>query len=263
MPSLPKIEKADLMSQTTVHAKGSVARTLLEPGFFDTRSQCRVLVATPVGNPDLWSAYLAGAHRNYEAYGVLDALEYDRIKDGSTTSLFFAVVTRSGEMVGGARCQGPYVFAHQAHAVEEWDGCEGQDAVVRSIQEHLAEGVVECKTGWVAADAKNRGAISDVISRCMLHATALWNVRYALGTGADHVLPLWRKSGGVPDDDIPAAAYPTERYRTKLVWWDRYTFADDAEHGQVIAALTEWMELAETTGLPTERFSAESVGLGS
>ena len=251
------------MSQSTVQAKGSVAPALPQPGFFDSRSQCRVVVATPAGDPGLWNAFLAGAYRNYEAYGVLDALEYDRIKDGSTTSLFFVVLTRTGEMVGGARCQGPYVFAKQAHAVEEWDGCEGQDEVLRSVQERLGEGVVECKTGWVAADVKNRGAISDVISRCMLHATALWNVRYALGTGADHVLPLWRKSGGVPVDDIPAAAYPTDRYRTKLVWWDRYTFADDAEHGQVLAALSEWMELAETTGLPIDRFSLETVGMAS
>ncbi|WP_233531115.1 hypothetical protein [Antrihabitans sp. YC2-6] len=241
-----------------IAASATHLRTLgidAHPGFFDRRSQCRVRLCTPRRDPEMWRQYLDGALHSYQAYGVVSALEYDRIEDGASTTLFFVVEDSQGAIVGGVRCQGPYTFADEAHAVEEWEGCVGQDAVRQLVADRLDDGVVELKTGWVAPDAKNKSAISDVISRCILHATAIWNVKYAVGTGADHVLPLWRKSGGLPVEEIPAAAYPTDRYRTKLVWWDRETFADVADHGQVLTTLSEWMDLADSIGLPTDRFN--------
>ena len=42
------------------------------------------------------------------------------------------------------------------------------------------------------------------------------------------MLRLWESSGGQIDHDIPAAAYPSEQYRTVMMWWDRATLAHTA-----------------------------------
>lgn len=38
---------------------------------------------------------------------------------------------------------------------------------------------------------------------------------------------------------IPAAPYPDERYRTKMMWWDRRTFANYADPEQVSKIIRE------------------------
>jgi hypothetical protein len=57
-------------------------------------------------------------------------------------------------------------------------------------------------------------------------------VQFVMATAAAHVLEQWQSSGGVVANRVPAAAYPNEDYRSKVMWWDRRTLATHAEPGQ-------------------------------
>lgn len=241
------------MALLSMQGNRSLSSVEGNPTFYDSGSQCRIHLATPQSNPQSWEQHLAGAYESYKTFGVLRALDYEEIADGRSTSLFYLAVDGGGRVVGGVRAQGPYTSADEAHAVVEWDGCEGREAVRQMVEERLPEGVVELKNGWVSPAARRKREVADAISRCIVHTTALLDVRYALGTGADHVLGLWRKSGGVVVDGIPAALYPSNRYSTKLVWWDRMSFAGVAEQNQVVQTYSEWLQIASATGLPNDR----------
>ncbi len=53
-----------------------------------TNSDCRMVVGIPAQDPELWAAYLAGALQTYRRFGVENALEFDEIRDGISTSMF-------------------------------------------------------------------------------------------------------------------------------------------------------------------------------
>lgn len=53
------------------------------------------------------------------------------------------------------------------------------------------------------------------------------------------MLDRWRSSGGVLASTIPATPYPNDRYRTKMMWWDRRTFVKHGEPEQVSKILME------------------------
>jgi hypothetical protein len=72
----------------------------------------------------------------------------------------------------------------------------------------------------------------------------LLGAQFILATAAAHVLDRWSTSGGVIATKIPAAAYPSDRYRTKMMWWDRRTFANHAEPGQLAKIVKEMRMLA-------------------
>lgn len=42
-----------------------------------------------------------------------------------------------------------------------------------------------------------------------------------MATAADHVLRRWQSGGGRVDESVPATPFPDDRYRTRLMWWDR------------------------------------------
>ncbi len=72
---------------------------------------------------------------------------------------------------------------------------------------------------------------------------ALLGVQFVMATAAAHVLDRWRASGGVVAATIPAVAYPDERYRTKMMWWDRSTLANHADPKQLSRMYKETGEL--------------------
>ena len=43
---------------------------------------------------------------------------------------------------------------------------------------------------------------------------------------------------------VPATTYPDDRYRTKMMWWDRSTFTNDAAPDQVSKIFNEMAVLA-------------------
>ena len=226
----------------TAMADSHITETL---GWWDGDTDCTLVVSRPSTDPELWNEYLTGALRSYRKHGVECALNFDDIKDGHDTRIFFAAINTAGRVVGGVRAKGPLLAAEDSHAVVEWQGHPAQHAVAKVISDRLPFGVVEMKTAWVADEPDRNRCLTKTLARTALTAMVLLDAQFVMATAATHVLDRWRSSGGVVAAKIPAAAYPDERYRTKMMWWDRRTFANHAEPNQVSKMLAEMRLLSD------------------
>ncbi|MGU3293994.1 hypothetical protein [Williamsia sp. M5A3_1d] len=200
------------------------ATTMIDPS-----TGCRLTMATPDAAPELWIRYLDGARAVYRAHQVSAALDYDTVVDGTSTSMFFAVTDDHDDLLGGLRVQGAYVSVDQTHAVQEWSGCVGRDALIDAIERRLDHGVVEVKTAWVNPLADDPSGVSSLLARVALPIMCATGARYIMATAAEHVLRRWSTSGGRVDRSVPASPYPDDRYRTSLMWWDAATLAAQAD----------------------------------
>ncbi|MBT0565364.1 hypothetical protein [Williamsia sp. CHRR-6] len=223
------------MTSVATNAAQFPGWTYFEPGEFpvgfrDPLSKCELIAATPASQPRLWRDYLDGARAVYRARGVEVALDHAAILDGHDTALFYAVLDADG-VCGGVRIQGPYTAVDQSHAVGEWAGNHAQSAVVAAVDKRLAEGVAEVKTAWVAPRVCDGPAVSALLARQALASLGLLGTRYLMATAADYILRVWGSSGGRIDETVAPAAYPDERYRTRLMWWDRTEIESDADPG--------------------------------
>ena len=72
----------------------------------------------------------------------------------------------------------------------------------------------------------------------------LLDVQFCMATAAAYALNRWRSSGGVVAA-IPATPYPDERYKTKMMWWNRRDFINHAEPEQVAKILMETAQLTQ------------------
>lgn len=197
--------------------------------YTDSAFGCTIVATDPSDRPDLWERFLDGARRSYIHHDVFSALDYDVIRDGSTTSLFFCAIDPAGRMLAGARLQGPYSDARQTHADSEWRSHpDGRTRLRRMVNDRLSEGVVELKTGWVDGAAPRTSKLADMIGYAGPLGCLLLDARYALVTAADHVLSMWQDAGAVVALDVEPASYPDDRYRTRALWWDTRSFRDVA-----------------------------------
>ncbi len=210
----------------------------------DPDIDCRLVVSQPSLDPDLWSEYTLGATRSYRKYGVECALDVDALGTGNDTLMFFAVIDPAGKMVAGARAKGPLGSAEDSHAVDEWEGQPGQQAVRDMINDRIPFGVLELKAAWVTDDLDRNRAAATALARSASHFTAILDIQFCMATAAAHVLNRWRSSGGVVAG-IPAAPYPDERYQTKMMWWDRRDFVKHAEPEQVVKIIKETRHLTQ------------------
>ena len=211
--------------------------------FFDPFSGRLIVLARPAGRPDLWAAYFEGARLSYRQHGVESAVDYDRACDGALTSLFVAAVESDGRVVGGLRVQGPYRQVDQAYALQEWAGREGTTELRHQVGRRLGQGVVEVKAVWVDRDADRHDALTAVLARIFVHVLTVLDVRYAFCTAGSHAVPRWESSGGVVSADVAGVAYPDERYRTLLMWWDREHVTELMAGHQLRAVLPELARL--------------------
>jgi hypothetical protein len=212
--------------------------------WWDPDAECTLVVSTPSADPSLWEDYLTGAERSYRKHRVERALDLAAFRDGADTAMFLATVDANGQVIGGVRTKGPITCAEDSHAVVEWEGRPGLRAVRKMITDRLPFGVVEVKTAWVTPDPERNQSITRVLARAPLHSMVPLNVQFAMATSASHVLDRWVSSGGVVASRIPATPYPDERYRTKLMFWDRRTFANHAEPRQASKIFAEMTSLA-------------------
>jgi hypothetical protein len=74
-------------------------------------------------------------------------------------------------------------------------------------------------------------------------------------TAATAVLNCWRSSGPVVST-IPATPYPTEHYRTKMLWWNRRDFFNHAQPNQIAKIISETKDLIH------EQFRQGQIGTG-
>ncbi|WKG06501.1 hypothetical protein [Mycolicibacterium sp. HK-90] len=222
------------MTAPQLDAAGRTSVTLDEsPSWWDPDSECTIVVARPGTERELWNEYVRGAQANYRKHGVEQALDPKALRTGGDTALFCAGINGSGQVVGGLRAKGPYRRVDESHAIVEWRGQPGLDAVRKMIADRLPFGVVEMKTAWVCDDPEQSRALTDTLARMPLHAMTLLDIQFAMATAAAYVLKRWLSSGGVLASKIPATPYPDERYQTKMMWWDSRTFASHADAGQL------------------------------
>ncbi len=175
---------------------------------------------------------------------MLSALEYDRIRDGSTTTMFIAALDASGHVVGGMRAQGRYTSPRESHAVSEWAGQPGEALLWGDIEDRLPAGVIEMKSGWVSEDFPARAELSSALARVVLHSMRLLDVRYALCTVAQHAVRRWETTGARVSSMVPSVPYPDARYQTVPMWWDAQTAPLLATPQHRPAMEKEWAELA-------------------
>ncbi|AYJ48965.1 hypothetical protein D8W71_12140 [Rhodococcus sp. P1Y] len=238
---------------STVHHRGrdtNPLRTRLSPRLgllnssFGPRSSVsadgtmELVVATPSAAPNLWDRYVDGAWASYSRHGVTRALDIDEVASGATTTLFYVVLGREGEMLGGVRAQGPYTVIEQSHVLTEWEHSPGLDVVAGQLRSRLPQGIVEMKSAWVGSGGPGR-QVSAMLARTALPTIELTGSRYLFASAADHVLRQWESSGGRIDVTVPAAAYPSDQYRTRLMWWDRETFGREAQPSVWEAMVTD------------------------
>jgi hypothetical protein len=210
----------------------------------DPDIDCTLVVSHPSVDPGLWEEYSTGARRSYRKHGVECALDVDALRTGADTVMFYAVINRAGRMVGGVRAIGPLQSADDSHAVVEWVGRPGQQAVRYMIDNRVSFGVLEFKSAWVTDDPDRNRCVTVAMARSVFHMMALLDVQFCMATAAAYVLNRWRSSGGVVAP-IPAAPYPDERYQTKMIWWDRRDFVNYAQPEQVAKILVETERLTQ------------------
>lgn len=211
---------------------------LLDLRWWDPDADCTMVLATPDADPALWAEYLRGAEQSYRRHGVERALDVGAIRDGSDTAMFWATIDTVGRIIGGVRAKGPLGSVEDSHAPAEWAGRPGLTAVRKMIADRVPFGVLEMKSAWITDDREHAPKLSRALARSEFHATALMDVQFCMATSAPHVLNRWRTSGGVVAP-IAATPYPDDRYRTRMMWWDRRTFANHAEPQQVSTILHE------------------------
>jgi hypothetical protein len=206
--------------------------------WWDRESQCTIVISSPTADPALWAKYLEGAQASYRRHGVERALDVGAIRDGSDTLMFWAAVAQSDRIIGGVRAKGPLRCAEDSHAVVEWTNHRGLRAVRKMITDRVPFGILEMKSAWIDDDRDRAHPVARVLARSGFHAMAIMDVQFCMATAAPHVLERWSSSGGVVAP-IPAAPYPDESYRTKMMWWDKRTFAKHAEPDQIKKILLE------------------------
>lgn len=197
-----------------------------------------MVLSHPKLDRELWRDYLRGAERSYRRHGVERALDVGAIRDGSDTAMFWTTIDAAGRVMGGLRAKGPLRTADESHATVEWAGQPGLPAVRKMIADRIPFGVLEMKSAWTSDDREEAPRLTKALARTMFHGMALLDIQFGMATSAPHVLERWRTSGAVVAP-IPATPYPDARYRTKMMWWDRRTFANHAEPEQVPKILHE------------------------
>jgi hypothetical protein len=199
---------------------------------------CTLVLSQPKVDPDLWAEFSLGAQDSYRKHGVESALDMDVLRSGADTIMFSAAIDDTGRMVGGLRAIGPLRSADDSHAVIEWAGQPGEQAVRNMINDRVPFGVMEMKTGWAADGWDRDRPVTTALARSGLYMSSFFGYQFMMATAATYVLNRWRTSGGVVAP-IPATPYPSERYQTKMIWWDRRDFINHAEPGQAAKILTE------------------------
>ena len=233
------------MTALTVEAPpNSLAGPAETVSWYDSDTECTMVLSQPPLEPGLWQDYLHGAVQSYRRHDVESVLDMDSIADWHDTALFYAALDSGGRVVGGLRAKGPYLSADESHAIVEWAGQRGEHTVRKTIADRIPFGVVEMKTAWVTRDPQLSGVLTRTLARTAFPTMALLGSQFIMATAASHVLDRWRSSGGVVVDKIPAAPYPSAQYRTKLMFWDRRTFANHAEPEQLAKVVSEMSLLA-------------------
>lgn len=221
------------MTTTLLPASSAGSRQSLA-SFWDPASGARFEAHTPSTRPDLWAEYVAGITACYQKFDVLNALDLHSLDSGDTTSLFFVAIGPEENVVAGVRFHGPLRDSSDAYALKEFaSDPEGVTTIRRLIDDRLAFGVTEIKGGWVSQDAPRRGELGSALARSFLHGMNELRVQFAFCTAATHAISRWLTTGGREVPGLRPVAYPDERYRTGMMWWNTKTIHEYGDPAQL------------------------------
>ena len=123
------------------------------------------------------------------------------------------------------------------------------------IVDRVPYGVLEMKAGWVTDAAGRNPFLTSALARSCFYMMVILDFQYGMCTAATAILNSWRSSGSVVAA-IPATPYPTEHYRTKLLWWNRRDFFNHAQPNQLAKIISETKDLIH------EQFRRGQIGAG-
>src|SRR5436305_4769772 len=149
---------------------------------FDPQSECTIVFAQPFIERELWTDYVRGACESYRRHGVEKALDTDALREGADTVIFAACVNGAGQVVAGLRGRGPYHCADECHALLEWSGQPGRDAVRKMVEDRLPFGVVAMKTAWLADDPERSGPLTSASPGTPRHAREPLDIQLTIPT---------------------------------------------------------------------------------
>lgn len=220
--------------------------------WWDPDTECELILTQPKISPGLWSQFGEQARRSYRKHGVECALDTAALQSGADTALFMTAIADDGQLLGGVRAKGPLNCADDAHAVVEWEGQAGAAQARKMITDRLPFGVLELKSAWVADAPKRHRGVTTSLARFAAHAMTLLRVQFCVCTAASHVLDRWRSSGGVIATGVPPTPYPDARYQTRMMWWDRRTYANHADPDQLAKVHAETRRTVQFQSLNSE-----------
>lgn len=221
------------MSSTLLPAPPAVREHPLT-SFWDPASGARFEAHTPATRPDLWEDYVAGITACYRKFDVLEVLDLPELERGDTTSLFFVAIGPDEDVVAGVRFHGPLQSSADAYALKEFaSDPTGVETIQRLIETRLAFGVTEIKGGWVGQEFPLRAELGNALARSFLHGMNRLGVQFGFCTAATHAIGRWLTTGGREVPGLRPVAYPDDRYRTGMMWWDRATIHDHGDPAQL------------------------------
>jgi len=190
--------------------------------FLDRTTGLRWEAHHPATRPDRWSAYLEGAIKEYETFGLSELVDRDELASADGISVFFVGVDAKDRVVAGVRCYGPLEDAEASQALSEMATSAEEPELREAVRAAIPHGVIELKGMWRAASQSHWAAVT--LGRCAVHSLHWLGAEVALGATADRLAEPaaaigWRMIG------TESAPYPSEEYRTVLLAWDR------ARHG--------------------------------
>jgi len=212
--------------------------------FIDRTSGLRFEVQHPSARPDRWSAYLDGAVREYERYGLENLVDRRALERGDGVSLFFVGVDAQDKVVAGLRCHGPLEGPEASQALAEMSTSPEATDHREMVGGATPYGVIEIKGAWREWSGDGNHLVSATLSRCCAHALEWLGSEIALAAVADRMKELLALSGGRMMGE-QAALYPSEQYRTILVAWRRARYGRDVPPDQAVLLRDEARQLQQ------------------
>jgi len=166
-----------------------------------------------------WQRYMDAANRSYAARG-LQAVGEEHVIDVDRYATWFAeavMVDAGGQelSVGGIRIHMP-AADKELLLFEELKGYADIDALRRLLQPLWEQGVCHGGGLWVDSTHGSIGIAADLARAC-LPIIAATGSQWCIAMTHQHILEAWASLGWLAVSDIPAFAYPDERYMSQVI----------------------------------------------
>lgn len=155
------------------------------PRYWDPATECTVVYARPLTEPELWSDFIAGAAHSYQQHGIGAAIDTDALHRGDDTAPIRRVRQSAGSSCRWTACKGT-LWGDSRMPRDRGMGRAGRGGSgAEMAADRLPFGVAEgAKTAWVADDPELSRRLTTAIARTLLHAMDLLGIQFAVATAA-------------------------------------------------------------------------------